>query len=292
MKNNIFINGLKFLSKITPKYKLDDNDIGFVTAGDANVFGGIQVIFNCLKDKVNFICYDIGLTDSQKKWANENGLNLIPFDVEESIKKIDKWQTYLKPFYINKSPYEYTVWIDTDCVPIGDFSKSEFIINKKTFFIQHWLKQIHLRSNKQELYDIFPVDSSNHKFINAGVFGINKKQNQELLKNWMSLITSGINDSKILNYFCNWDEGALNWSLEKDSTNKYVYNDYRYNCFSEFLPVLQSAKLDMYEQTVYLFDKVCSPELFFAKLLQKKDVFIYHFSTCMQNNKKYWSIWE
>lgn len=292
IKNKIFLNGLNFLNKHTIKFELKDKDIGFITASDSNVFSGVQVLFSSLKNKVNFICYDIGLNDQQIKWAEENGLNLIKFDVNEDFKKIDKWQTYLKPFYIDKSPFEYTVWIDSDCVVIGDFNKSELIINKKTFFIQHWLKQKFLKTNKKELYDSFPVEISNHKYINAGVFGINKKEDYELLKDWKDIIECGLRDNKILQLFCNWDEGALNWALQKHHKNNYVYNDYRYNCFSVFLPVLESHRLDIYEQPIYFFNKVCSPELFFAKLLGKKDVFVYHFSTCMKNKNKYWSIWD
>jgi hypothetical protein len=99
-----------------------------VTATDSNTFIGVQTLFSSIKNKINFLCYDLGLKEEEIAWCKENNLELKKIELP-GCKHIKKWQTYVKPWLVDDSPFEYTVWIDSDCVVVGDLSKSKFIQN-------------------------------------------------------------------------------------------------------------------------------------------------------------------
>jgi hypothetical protein len=165
----LYNQGLLFLEKNTDKFNIKNDDICIISAGDSNVFGGIQALYLSLKNKCNFICYDIGFTEEQIKWANDNGLILKYLNIVNKYNKNYRWQTWLKSYYIDQTPYEYVLWIDSDCIVVGDLSISEFIKNKKTFFMKHWIKQPLLKKNTKELYEKYPVKELNIDYLNAGI---------------------------------------------------------------------------------------------------------------------------
>lgn len=288
------LHSLKILERYTPRYNLVDDKIGIVTAGDARVFDGIQILYSSTKNKINFLCYDIGFTKEQLKWAQKNNMRVVSYPIDPKIKQIDKWQTFLKPWIVDDSPFDYTIWIDSDCIVIGDLSSSTFISNKETFFVQHWIHQSMLRRNNEKLYELHPVENTKTIYINAGVFGINKKKDQQIIDNWKSLIHKGLHaDSNILSYLANWDEGALNWSIQKSNANNYVQDSYIHNCYTDFEWNRDDKLFNTYHQKILLYDGLTTfPNLFFRKLLLTEGPLILHFSTCMDNRKKYWTLWS
>lgn len=288
---NLYKYGLNFLQKATPKYDLKSSTIGVITATDSNTFIGVQTLFSSIKDKINFLCYDLGLKEEEIAWCKENNLELKKIELP-GCKHIKKWQTYVKPWLVDDSPFEYTVWIDSDCVVVGDLSKSKFIQNKESFFIKHWIQQKYLTKNSKFLYLNHPVENPSCNYVNAGVFGINKSLNQDILDKWKFLLETGFKDKEFLDLIVNWDEGGLNWALQNKDNFKYIHNDYRYNGYASFLIDVSRHNFSIYEQKILTLDKSASPSLFFKHVLDKsKDFFILHFSTCMENKKKYWGAW-
>ena len=289
---NLYKYGLDFLLKKTPKYNLIDDSVGIITATDSNTFVGVQTLFASVKNKINFICYDLGLSEEEKKWCEEQGLNTKKIKLPECT-HIKKWQTYVKPWLVDDSPYEYTVWIDSDCIVVGDLGKSEFIQKKESFFIKHWIKQKHLTKNSKFLYYSHPVDNPASSYVNAGVFGINKSQDQDILDKWKFLLQLGFNDKEFLDLIVNWDEGGLNWSLQNKDYSKYIHNDYRYNGYATFMIDASKHNFSIYEQKILALDKSPMPSMFFKHVLERsKDFFVLHFSTCMENKVKYWGAWQ
>jgi len=291
--NNVFHKmGLPHLAKNSPKYNIVSSDIGVITATDTNTFVGVQTLFTSLKEKINFICYDIGLTQDDVEWAKENKMEIRSVDYPERIKTLSKWQTYLKPWFVDDSPFEYTLWIDSDCIVVGDLSQSDFIKNRETFFVKHWIKQEYLRKNMQELYYKYPADIHNYDYINAGVFGVNKKTENNIVKDWKMIIEKGMDDAAILSFISNWDEGALNWAIQRNNRHSMVKDDYRYNCFASFFIDKKRHDFNTYHQPVYIFEKSSIPSLFFKRIFEGPESFVLHFSTCMENKSKYWSVWS
>jgi hypothetical protein len=289
---NLYEYGLDFLEKNSPKYLITDPSTGIITATDSNTFIGVQTLFKSVKNKINFLCYDIGLSDDQKEWCAKEGLKTKVIK-DPNCKHLDKWQTYIKPWFVADSPYEYTIWIDSDCIVTGNLAESDFIRNKQSFFIKHWIKQKYLNKNHKSLYTHHPVANKEAPGINAGVFGINKRANHTIIDKWMFILLEAFKNSHILDAIANWDEGALNWALQNDDNYKLIHNDERYNCFSSFLIDEDTHDFSVYEQSILSFAKSASSRLFFKHVLEKaKDKYILHFSTCMENKIKYWGAWD
>lgn len=289
-----FLHSLKILERYTPRYDLQEQTTGIVTAGDSNVFDGIRILYSSIKNKINFLCYDIGFTKSQLDWAQKNNMRIKQYPVDSWFKQIDKWQTFLKPQFVDDSPFEYTIWIDSDCIVVGDLAKSPFISNKETFFVQHWIHQPMLRKNNDRLYERYPVKQKDVPYVNAGVFGINKNKDQPLITDWKTLIRDCLwSDDGLIGCLANWDEGALNWAIQKNEGRDYVKDAYDHNCFSNFTWNHDDKLFNTYHQKILLVDGTLTfPNLFFRKILSAKDPLILHFSTCMDNKRKYWGLWE
>ena len=291
---NMLSMSLGILEKYTPKFDLNKSNIGIITAGDSNVFDGIRILYSSIKNKIQFLCYDIGFTKNQQIWAQKNNMAVDSYPVSSALKNIDKWQTFLKPWFIDTSPFEYTIWIDSDCIVIGDLSSAELIQNKQTFFIQHWIKQERLKKNSNNLYKKFPVNSPDLPYVNAGVFGINKLTHQTIITDWKMLLDQGINHNTFpLADIINWDEGALNWALQNNNAFDCIFDDYRYNCFSAFASSVNQHQSSTYHQKVFILEGITTfPQIAFRKILQKKEPYILHYPTRMNNKKKYWTQWQ
>ncbi len=278
---------LSYLSKHLPQYSLNPNT-GFVTGADSNSFGGLQVLFSSIKGKANFICYDIGLSNEQRDWCNANGLILKDAQCLPVPKHINCWQTYCKPWIVTDSPFDYTIWIDTDCVVVGDLSQAEFITSQQTFFTENWITPYKVQRNAEALYERFPTKQERIR-INAGVFGVNKNH-RYIIEEWKQLLEFCFNeDPGMLKSIATWDEGALEWAIEKTCSHSFVIPDYRYNAYTGV------GKSDFEGITIkptFFISGSLYPLLLFKQLLKFTDtVFVAHFATCLKQDKKYWKIW-
>lgn len=288
---NLYEFGLTYLNNNAPYYTIKNSEIGVITATDSNTFSGVKTLFYSLKDKINFLCYDIGMTQQQIKWCQDNNLPLSYLKTQ--IPQIDKWQTYIKPFIIDESPFAYTIWLDSDCVVTGNLSCSLNIQNTETFFTRHWINPKYLKKNNSKLYELYPV-TGEPVFINAGVLAINKNKDAELLKQWIYMVENTITNEVIRQYVVNWDEGSLVWAIRKTHLEaKIIYENNSYNFFCDTTNEsysLQKNYLDFFVGPIGILDQQPAPTLFFKQLL-KQNAFICHLSTCMSNKNKFWKKW-
>ena len=278
---------LAYFKKLLPKYNLDDNT-GIVTGADSNVFMGLQVLFTSISSNANFICYDLGLTESQKQWCRNVNLQLqtapnFPFN-----KDINGWQTYAKPWLINSSPFKYTVWIDTDCIVLGNLEEASLIKERQSFVVSHWVRPSNVSHNLQSLYQRYPTNTEKRIRINGGVIGINKKD-QNILTDWIYLLTEASKDHELLSLITSWDEGALEWSLEKNKAFSLITEDFRYNLYTG---VGRSKYKDISCKPNLIINPSAFPITFFKEISNfASKHFISHFATCMQAETKYWKMW-
>ena len=283
--------GLEYLKTHLPECQLEGEDIGIVTATDSNTFIGVKTLFYSIRDKINFVCYDLGMSSEELDWCKENGLQTIKFDI--TIPLIDKWQMFLKPFVIQQSPYDYTIWIDSDCIVTKDLSLSSVIQNRQTFFTRHWINPKHVKKNNNKLYELYPVEGDSDS-LNAGVIGFNKSQDLDILEQWIHLINIGLYDDTgtIRSYLAMHDEGALTWALRKTNKGNKIINDSRYNLYSEFIGNSYTVNdiKDFYDSPIQQLSDYIVPSRFFKRVLDS-NAFVCHFSTCMVNSNKYWLRW-
>jgi len=281
MNNNI----LYKIEKNSTQFNIVREDIGVVTATDAFTFQGLKTLFYSLKNKINFICYDLGLTVEQLSWCNTHGVAISSIKIPSVLKSIDRWQTYMKPWVIKDSPFKYTVWVDIDCIVVGDLSKTK-ITNKETFFTSHWFRQTYLAKNRARLYDIYPVANIEMDWINAGVMGINK-DNTYILDDWINMSEKVLNNPSHFNYIAGRDEGTLNWALQKHNAKVLVVDDYRYNTYAYYGESdVQRDNIISTHRAVRL-SNIYLPSIFLHTIFSTES-YILHFSTFMNNTNKYW----
>ena len=298
---NIFKHGLKSVQKEFPEWSVNDLSVGVVTAADSRAFLGVQFLFCSLKDKINFICYDLGLTQSQLSWCQVYGLNVQQLKCPPYLKTIPNWQFYVKPWAIQNSPYDYAVWIDSDCIVVGSLDKAQLIRNKQTFFVEYFLTKSTQRKNTSWVYTQHPTKANpdGWDYVNSGVFGINKNDsNCSILTKWQTMIEISAQDKHIRDCFVCQDEGVLNWALQLDNSLEIITDDLRYNFHG--IHHTREFPLDKLHKThkssCAFISPTPIPSKFCRALQQHQDKFVIHFATGLNRKcesiKKYYNMWD
>jgi hypothetical protein len=277
------------------QWSISDPSVGVVTAANAIAFKGVQFLFASVAGKIPLLCYDLGLTESQRNWCSKHGLMIKSLNCPAIIKTIDHWPFYVKPWAIENSPYPYTVWIDADCIVTGDLSKADLINSKETFFVKYFLNKHTQRKNKEYVYVRYPIKSDHAEwdYINTGVFGINKSD-VSVVRAWEDMIHACTQDRRLLECFSNQDEGILNWVLQSSNLIDLCTDDLRYNFHAahntrDFPPdkVNHTHKIPC----CYI-SPTSMPHVFCRNLQQHQDKFVLHFATGVGKEKKYYHMWD
>lgn len=278
---------LEYFEQKLPRFSLDKNT-GVVIAADSNVFLGVQVLITSLKRKCSILCYDLGLTELEKQWCSSQGITLKEVPPTPIAKNIECWQTYYKPWLLKDSPFDYTLWLDTDCVVIGNLEETNLIANQQTFFVKHWVQDRRLKHNSFELYSIFPTNANQTANINAGVIGIHKKD-IKIIDDWITLLEHCfLKDLSMLELIGAWDEGGLRWSIEYNGAFHKITADYKYNAYTG---VGKSEYQDISHSPNLILKPSNHPYILFKNLLElRPQAYILHFATCLNNSTKYWNL--
>jgi hypothetical protein len=190
-------------------------DAGVLTASDATFFPGLQLLVASLGRTVPLTIVDLGLTDEQSAWCSCHQARRVAVDLLPMPCNVKMWQGWNKPFFICRSPFRRTLWIDADCVVVGDLQPLLRQLNETPFVVRHW-DFPYPQPNKEWLYDRYPVRTrfSRGRGINSGVVGIDLRRDADLLENWCEMVSRAVLDPKIRSAVSWYDEGALHWALE------------------------------------------------------------------------------
>jgi hypothetical protein len=279
---------LQYLTDNLPSYSIDDKSIGVVTGSDTNTFEGLQVLFYSLKGKISFLCYDLGLTDKELDWCRKENISIKQCPTIFTKNKPKHWQTYTKPWLVQDSPFEYTIWFDTDCIVVGDLTKADLINNKQTFFTKHWIHPDIVVKNGKPIYKTFPVAEKSTYYINAGVFGINKHTHGSILRDWIKILSGCLQDEGLIKHLASGDEGGLHWSLQNNGDLSLIVDDYRYNmCSAVHRSHINKHTIQPFFVSGISFNSI----KFFETCCKQKEAFVLHFSTCLEHKQKYWKTW-
>lgn len=225
-------------------------ECGIITACDQGYFTGFQLLYYSLllNSQVPITLFDLGFSEAQKSWCKHHPLIKVVewkdikkeliFQVEDDPKK---WQTWNKPVFFDKSPYRYTLWIDSDCIamhPIHDL----FDEMKKAFFIVQDQNPWYADPNTSHV--VFNTNLIPHQsappLINAGVIGCDKERDvdKRLLKKWLHAVMSAKANENVRQGIPWHDQGSLQWALETESVLQLVsaenkWNETTYHRFDE-----------------------------------------------------------
>lgn len=187
-----------------------------VTACDEPYFPGFQVLAHGLKGWPIFV-FDLGLSERQRDWCHARGIELAEPPPEVVPRTIRGWQSWNKPFYLEASPYELSLWLDCDCVVVGSVAPLFEHVENQPLIMRHW-DEVYANANKPELYEKRPVVGrfDSPRLLNAGVIGIRKGRDLDSAwyTHWCRIICDAARDAELRELISFWDEGALIWALQ------------------------------------------------------------------------------
>lgn len=202
--------------------------IGVITACDSFFFPGFQLLFHSLHG-IPITLFDLGLSAAQRDWCRERAIPVqqIPLVMPATV---NGWQSWNKPFYLEQTPYERTLWLDSDCVVRGSLLPLFDQLLSKPIILHHW--SYHYPTlNDNRLYERLPTKSrfAGRRLVNAGVMGIakNRDLSASWFREWRGLVAQAAQDADLRNWIVCWDEGALIWALEATASIEDVVSDHQ-----------------------------------------------------------------
>lgn len=227
--------------KFARRYKtVIKGDRGIITAADSGAFRGLRLLVYSLtlSHDVGFACFDLGLTCDQREWCESMGVTMLSHFDNLLIfpdKTARGWQTWNKPAYIEASPFRETLWLDADCFVRGPLSLIFEILGSRPFVVQCQHAPLGITTaNNPSLYRskrfYVPPERRCLRRPNAGVVGLVKGRDRELLSKWKGLV-SQVAKSPSLRSLVSWyDQGALLWALEATGNRDLVREEIMFNC--------------------------------------------------------------
>lgn len=217
------------------KFLIDRPDFGIITATDAFAFPGFQLLYYSLHLSHESVLnvYDLGMDTPQLEWCRRQAdINIFPGESTNPIVSRDynMWQTFNKPTYFLASPYSRNLWIDADCLVLDDLNPLINWMERGPLLVRDQFVNQDLLCNSDYLYHKHKVKNRhNSVFINAGILGLDKQRDKQLIDEWVGLIKNAIMDNKSLEALRWWDQGAINWAIERTGMLKSICFNHKWN---------------------------------------------------------------
>jgi hypothetical protein len=217
---------------VAPRYVLPAN-FGVVSATDANTFRGFQLLYLSLarSHDVKVLLFDLGLTDAQAAWVSrQEGLYHTRVDLDQLPVGRDTphWQTLNKPFYVSRSPFRRTLWLDADTLVLGDLRPVADLLARGPFLTT----DIMVHPNPPALNQrcgVVPAEDPPFA-VNAGVCGFDLERDWPLVHEWLSLLRLLASDpADPLPLVNMYDQGLLRLALRKLGLTDVINPDPRWN---------------------------------------------------------------
>jgi hypothetical protein len=238
---------------------------GIITSTDSICFSAFQLFSHSLRKtnpNVPLLVFDIGLESKEINWCKKNKINLIKYENPIIPKSLFMWQTWNKPDYIFRSPFEYTLWLDSDTIVYKKLNKLFEVLKKNIVSIKDFFgAEI---NNKRELYEIYPVEERLKNPPNGGVLGICKtrKKDIDFLKKYLFMTKEAAKSQHLRDLIKWWDQGVIHWALEASKNSNVIL------CEREFNDALYNPNL-----------RLESPNLLYEELKKRKSTIV-HLGGC------------
>lgn len=233
-----FLEDFRKVVAIEPRVKVD---LTIVTAADANYFLPAQLLWLSVASshECRFVWCDLGLTQRQREWCLENGVELLSVPARPHTEDTHGWQTWNKPYYLSAACAQRVLWLDADTLVVGPLDWLDEAISYRPFTVHCFAAtmlsgdyKLGIRSlgNRPQLYDHFPVPRRmTRDRPNAGVVGLDVQRDYDLLYSWQWMVQQAADDPEVADWLRYWDQGALQWALEKNDLLGCVTHELRFN---------------------------------------------------------------
>lgn len=166
---------------------------GVVTACDAGMYRDLELLVRSVHDSgyVPIAVADLGLTAKQRRWLTRRGCWMIkpriPAEVQEiepERRRVFQWS---KPWLIAQAPWRWCLWLDADTMVLDKLEPLlDRIISDGLQTFADLFTPMELSCNPPRLYELLPTGRHHPEpRINAGVVGLDRVRDAELLREWM-----------------------------------------------------------------------------------------------------------
>jgi len=208
-----------------PKWRIENDEFGVVTASNDEYYYGLQMLIQTIRGKVHCTVIDLGLNNYQVHWLeSQPGVQVVKYEVEEATEKTS-WR---KPWWIELSPYKYKLWLDADCLVVGDLTPIFDRIKQNPLVMMHPMKsKAPIQANPNYFLKRKLKVPLRDKPVQCGVLGfcLEREQDQKLVTAWQEVITSCLEDPKVKSHIHYWDEGAMFVAVQVTDSNDYIVTD-------------------------------------------------------------------
>ena len=218
---------------------------GILTGANREFWPTLRVhVTACLESHVDVAVADHGLDQSQRQWLEAQGATLLdgPFtyscDLYSTAKHhaacvMSAIEAWWKPLVCLASPFDRTLWIDADAVPIRGIAEMFDLfedgpwLTRESWVTPDQARRLYEPSVRDVLGHI-PPHYSEVCGVNNGVFGFHR--GDAWLREWRDLCERFLSDPKLLaNCKCR-DQTALITVLARDACNvPRIIDDRRVN---------------------------------------------------------------
>jgi hypothetical protein len=189
---------------------------GVVSAADECYFPGVQLLTLSLVGRCPLVVFDLGLGAAQVEWLQKFGVTVVAVVDEDLVcpRSESMWQTWNKPVFLAAAPFERAVWLDADCLVLGDLSPLFAGLSSVPLVFQHVDPHIYQPVNSVGLYNRFPVGGRRLPCgVQAAVVGFDWNDSSGLLTEW-GRCCARFWEPGVAELVRCWDQGALLWAVE------------------------------------------------------------------------------
>lgn len=208
---------------------------GVVTAADAGFFPELVFLIRSLQlhDDCEILVFDLGLRPEQRQWLVEQPrvrCRSLHFDGTclAAVRRLNYWQTWLKPFCLDLADFDRLLWIDADCIVLGSLKDAFDHIAERPLLVRDATEAHTANDPRLDEWLSPPVDVPDAS-VNAGVVGLCRQRDQQLLACWAWGIQQISRKPQIQRLAAWWDQGILRWALRERRLVSTIQADLRWN---------------------------------------------------------------
>ncbi|MBA2116696.1 hypothetical protein [Bremerella alba] len=158
-----------------------------------------------------------------------------------------------RPWLVDASPFEKTLWIDADSIVIRPLSEL-FPEIEKGVVVYTDANHPPSSPNHPKLYELLPVPKITAKFVNSGVLGLQCGRDDDLISSWKYCIEQAATRLEVRQLISWHDQGALLWALHKTMRTHLIRQDVTWNCPPHGFNASRRSERKRYSRASYLQD--------------------------------------
>lgn len=207
---------------------------GVVTLADATYFPGLLALHASIRSSfpVPVACFDIGLTDAQRRQAVDlTDLEILPLPDEPLIAELQEatrrcaplmkpgkriWPLWICPLLIRTAPFEEVFWLDCDLLVLRGLDEMFGFLDQGPVFTPE-NKAPERTPNPPRLYELMPIGRPFDPVIptvNGGVSGWRRGRDEAALEAYIRPVAAAARDPEVMDSISWHDQGALIWAIQ------------------------------------------------------------------------------